>query len=68
MTNRVLGDSTLKSLITRVNALAHFRALYPIAIAHTTCVFSLLTNDMHIVDPASDVLHFFYDYKKNLEH
>jgi hypothetical protein len=49
-------------------ALAHFRALYPIAIARPTCVFPSLVGDTHIVGLASDVLPIFCDYKKSLKH
>jgi hypothetical protein len=54
MTNMVLRDSTLESLTTSVNALAH-----SIATTHSTCVFFSLANDTHIVDSASNVLHVF---------
>jgi hypothetical protein len=60
MTSMVLGDSTLESLTTSVNALVHFKFLYPIATTNVICVFSLLAIDMHIVDPTSHVLLFFW--------
>jgi len=47
-------------------ALAHFRTLCPTTTTHFTCVFLSLANDTHIVGPASNVLPFFYDYKKSL--
>jgi len=52
MTNMVLRDSTLESLTTSVNALAH-----SIATTHPTCVFFSLANDTHIVDSVSNVSH-----------
>jgi hypothetical protein len=55
MTSMVLRDSTLESLTTSVNELAHFCALCPIATIHTTCVFFSLTNDTYIVDLALDL-------------
>jgi hypothetical protein len=36
--------------------------------AHPTCVFLSLVDDTHIVGPASDVLLFFCDYRRNLAH
>ncbi len=39
--------------------LIHLCVLHPIAIAHPTCVFSSLANDMHVVCHALDVLLVF---------
>jgi hypothetical protein len=67
MTSMVLRDSTLESQTTSVNALAHFRVLYTIATAHTTCVFSLLANDTYIIDLASNALHVFLPLHEEFE-
>jgi hypothetical protein len=40
-------------------ALTHLHALYPTIIAHPTCVFASLEDDMHIVDLALNVLFVF---------
>jgi hypothetical protein len=48
--------------------LAHLHVLCPITTTHLTCVFLSLANDMHIVGLASNMVHVFYDYKRNFQH
>jgi hypothetical protein len=45
-------------------ALAHLRAFCFTATAHPTCVFPLLTNDMHIVGLTLNVLPIFLQLQK----
>jgi len=40
-------------------ALIHFCVLHPTITTHPTFVFPLLTDDMHIVGPTSNVVHVF---------
>jgi hypothetical protein len=40
-------------------ALVHLHIFHPIVVAHLTCVFPLMANDMCIIGPTLDVLPIF---------